>query len=369
VCPALLHLRHPTLAGTYKAPMQPDALYLWSKRNKPDLTTTFNMTSPPPVICVLGSLNIDLVYYIPHHPQAGETLAATRSNVSPGGKGANQAVACAKLSRTRTLEDQSMTVTMMGAVGPDAHGSTLLDSLESYGVDISEVVQTQGGGEHAATGNAIVLVEEHSGQNRIIFSAGANASLRPDRFVESFDPTPALLVMQLEIPMETVLQALKTAKAASIPVLLNPAPAAELPEDAYSGLAHLILNETEIALLAHVREAELADMSMVENVAAGMMAKGVQNLVVTLGARGAYYASNKGQCGFVPALKVNVVDTTAAGDTFIGMYSVLVVEAASRSEKFDVEAAVRRSIVASSMTVSRNGAQVSIPWKDELKST
>ena len=326
------------------------------------------MTSPQPVICVLGSLNIDLVYYILHHPQAGETLAATRSNVSPGGKGANQAVACAKLSRTRTLGDESVTVMMMGAVGHDAHGSTLLNSLESYGVDISEVVHTQGDSEHAATGSAIVMVE-HSGQNRIIFSAGANASLRPDRFVESFNPTPALLVMQLEIPMETVLQALKTAKAASIPVLLNPAPAAELPEEAYSGLAHLILNETEIALLAHISEADLEDMSMVEDAAAGIMTKGVRNLVVTLGARGAYYASNKGQSGFVPALKVDVVDTTAAGDTFVGMYSVLVVEAASRSEKFDVEDAVRRSIIASSITVSRNGAQVSIPWKDELKST
>ena len=323
------------------------------------------MASTQPIICVLGSLNIDLVYYIPHHPLAGETLAALRSNVSPGGKGANQAVACAKLSRTRTLQDASVTVMMMGAVGHDAHGTTLLDSLESYGVEVSEVVRTGTRSEHAATGNAIVMVEEHSGQNRIIFSPGANASLRPGRFTESFNPRPALLVMQLEIPMETVLQALKTAKAASIPVLLNPAPAAELPEEAYAGLAHLILNETEIALLSQVSEAELEDMSMVEKAAAKLVAKGVQNLVVTLGARGAYYACENGR-GFVPALKVDVVDTTAAGDTFIGMYSVLVVEAASRSEKFDVETAVRNSIVASSVTVSRNGAQVSIPWKDEL---
>lgn len=326
------------------------------------------MTSPQPIICVLGSLNIDLVYYIPHHPLAGETLTAIESNVFPGGKGANQAVACAKLSRTRALQDPSVAVMMIGAVGPDAHGTTLLDSLESYGVDVSEVIRTETNSEHATTGSAIVMVEKESGQNRIIISPGANASLRPSRFAEAFSPRPALLVMQLEIPMETVLQALRTAKAANIPVLLNPAPAAELPEEAYAGLAHLILNETETSLLAQVSEAELKDMSVVKKAAAGILARGVQNLVVTLGARGAYYACQNGQSGFVPALKVDVVDTTAAGDTFIGMYSVLVVEAASRPETFDIEAAVRSSIVASSITVSKSGAQVSIPWKDDLES-
>jgi ribokinase len=327
------------------------------------------MTSPQPIICVLGSLNIDLVYYIPHHPLAGETLTAIESNVFPGGKGANQAVACAKLSRTRTLQDSSVTVKMVGAVGQDAHGTTLLDSLQSYGVEVSEVVRTEGDSEHSLTGSAIVMVEKESGQNRIIISPGANASLRPSRFVEKFNPRPALLVMQLEVPMDTVLQALRTAKATNTPVLLNPAPAAELPEEAYTGLAHLILNETEIALLAQVAEAELEDISKVEKAAADILAKGVQNIVVTLGARGAYYACQDGRSGFVPGLKVDVVDTTAAGDTFIGRYSILAVEAASRSEAFDVEAAVKSSIVASSITVSRSGAQASIPWKDELESS
>jgi ribokinase len=104
------------------------------------------MVSPVPTICVLGSLNIDLVYYISHHPLPGETLTSFHSNVSPGGKGANQAVACAKLSRSRTLEDASTKVVMVGAVGADAHGSTLLSSLQSYGIDISEVMRRQGHG-------------------------------------------------------------------------------------------------------------------------------------------------------------------------------------------------------------------------------
>ncbi|KAG9562534.1 Ribokinase-like protein, partial [Aureobasidium melanogenum] len=324
------------------------------------------MVSPLPTICVLGSLNIDLVYYTPHHPSPGETLTSTHSNVSPGGKGANQAVACAKLSRSRTLEDASIKVVMFGAVGADTHGSTLLESLQSYGVDVSEHVRRQGGAEHSTTGNAVVMVDERTGQNRIIFTPGANASLRPESVSNLANLRPSLLVMQLEIPLDTVLQALAAAKSVGVPVLLNPAPAFQLPEEAYSGLSHLILNETEVALLAQVDEAELDDLNMVEKTASKLLAKGVQNLVITLGARGAYYMSKNGQNGFVPALKVNVVDTTAAGDTFIGMYSVLVVEASSRNLNFDICAAVAKSTFASAKTVSRRGAQVSIPWKDEL---
>ncbi|KAM0697303.1 hypothetical protein Q7P36_003374 [Cladosporium allicinum] len=326
------------------------------------------MAVSTPIICVLGSLNIDLVYYLPHHPLPGETLTASNFNVFPGGKGANQAVACAKLSRTRALQDANVTVMMVGAVGEDSHGTALLDSLTSYGVDVTGVARNAAGSEFSTSGSAVVMVDQQTGQNRIILSPGANASLQPSRFSKISIQRPALLVMQLEIPFETVLEACRTAKAADIPVLLNPAPAAALPDEVYDGLAHLILNETEIALLAGVSEAELEDTSMVVKVAATILAKGVRNLVVTLGGRGAYYACADGQQGLVPALKVDVVDTTAAGDTFIGMYSVLAVEASSRSEEFDIAAAVRASIVASSRTVSRKGAQVSIPWKDELDS-
>lgn len=327
------------------------------------------MTRSTPTITVLGSLNIDLVYYTAYHPLPGETITAAHYEVSPGGKGANQAVACAKLSRTRTLQDASVRVMMVGAVGADSHGGILLDSLNSYGVETSGVTVCDGSESgFSRTGTAVVMVEERTGQNRIIFSPGANASLRPDRFSKPLSPRPSLLVMQLEVPIETVLQALETAKANGTPVLLNPAPAIQLPDEAYDGLTHLILNETEIALLTGVNEAKLEDMSVVEKVAADVLAKGVQNLVVTLGARGSYYTCENGQSGFVPAVKVDVVDTTAAGDTFIGMYAVLAVEASSRSERFDIAAAVRKSTVASSKTVSRKGAQVSIPWKDELDS-
>jgi ribokinase len=326
------------------------------------------MVSPVPTICVLGSLNIDLVYYISHHPLPGETLTSFHSNVSPGGKGANQAVACAKLSRSRTLEDASTKVVMVGAVGADAHGSTLLSSLQSYGIDISEVMRRQGHDEHSTTGTAVVMVDQ-SGQNRIILAPGANASLRPESILSFPDPQPSLLIMQLEVPLDTVLQALAAAKSAGLPVLLNPAPALRLPEEVYNGLTHLILNETEVALLAQVDETELENIRVVEKTASRILAKGVQNLVITLGGRGAYYMNKRGQKGLVPALEVEVVDTTAAGDTFIGLYSVLAVEASSRNLEFDICAAVTKSTSASAKTVSRKGAQVSIPWKDELSIT
>jgi ribokinase len=158
---------------------------------------------------------------------------------------------------------------------------------------------------------------------------------------------------------ETVLEACMTTKTACTPVLLNPAPAAALPDEVYDMLAHLVLNETEIVLLAEVSETDLEDMSVLERVAAFVLAKGVQHLVGLLGGRVAHCACKDGRHRHVPAMKVNVVDTTAAGDTLVGMYAVLAVEASSREEEFDVAAAVPKSIVVSSTTVAGKGAQVS----------
>ncbi|KAM5354664.1 hypothetical protein ACJ41O_001311 [Fusarium nematophilum] len=323
------------------------------------------MSQQRPTISVLGSLNIDLVSYVPRHPLPGETITANQFNVFPGGKGANQAVACAKCSRKSSLLDPSVDVVMIGAVGADAYGTVLLDSLKSYGVETSAITINGSDGPESNTGIATIVVDEPSGQNRIILSPGANSSLRPSQFTSIPGPAPTLLIMQLEIPLETVLQALETAKAMGTPVLLNPAPAQMLPEKAYQGLAHLILNESEAALLSGVSEADLEELPTVEKVASQFLAKGVHNVVITLGDRGAYYA-NADEHALIPALKVEVVDTTAAGDTFIGAYSVHLVHAIVQSEKFDIDNAVRKSIGASSKTVARKGAQVSIPWVDEL---
>jgi ribokinase len=314
----------------------------------------------PPRITILGSLNIDLVSYVPHHPLPGETLTANHFNTSPGGKGANQAVACAKLSRASDLSSASAHVSMIGAVGRDAYGSVLSDSLASYGVDITAVEQKEG----QKTGIAIIVVDEPSGQNRIILSPEANHSLRPEHFQQLPEPLPDLLIMQLEIPFDTVMQALASARASGVPVLLNPAPAQVLPAEAYEGLAHLVVNETEAALLSGEPESALDDLPGLQRVGDLFIQKGVQNVIITLGGRGVYFVNNEGRSALLPAQKTTVVDTTAAGDTFVGSYALAVVGATG--EAFDIEAAVVAANKAAAKTVARKGAQISIPWKDEL---
>ncbi|PMB70552.1 Ribokinase [Beauveria bassiana] len=321
-----------------------------------------------PRIVVLGSLNMDLVSYVPHHPLPGETLTATSFSTSPGGKGANQAVACGKLSRSSSSSSSSSTsstsadVAMIGAVGGDTYGAQLRDSLGSYGVDTTGVRVL----DDAQTGVALIVVDEPSGQNRIILSPQANHALRPHHFAELPAPRPDLLIMQLEISLDTVLQALRAAREAAVPVpvLLNPAPARELPEEAYAGLAHLVVNETEAAILSGGKESDLDDLEGLKRVGAVFLHKGVRNVIITLGGRGVYYATDNGKSALVDALKANVVDTTAAGDTFVGSYALSVVNS---TDVFDIDTAIRAANKASAITVSRRGAQVSIPWKDELQ--
>jgi ribokinase len=318
-----------------------------------------NMASPR--ITILGSLNIDLVSYVSHHPLPGETMTANSFNTSPGGKGANQAVACAKLSRNSDLSSPSAHVSMIGAVGRDAYGPVLRDSLASFGVDVTGVAAP----EDQKTGVAIIVVDEPSGQNRIILSPEANHSLLPEHFKQLPAPLPDLLIMQLEIPFATVIQALASAKAAGVPVLLNPAPALELPAEAYDGLAHLVVNETEASLLSGVPQSDFEDLAKLESVGRLFISRGVYNVIITLGGRGVYFVQKDSKSGLLPAEKTTVVDTTAAGDTFVGSYALAVVRATGGS--FDIEAAVRTANVAAAKTVARKGAQVSIPWKDELE--
>ncbi|KAK7397586.1 putative ribokinase [Neonectria punicea] len=318
-------------------------------------------SSAPPRITILGSLNMDLVSYVPHHPLPGETLTANHFTTSPGGKGANQAVACGKLSRASDLSHPSAVVSMVGAVGADTYGTLLQESLRSYGVAVNAVVAREG----LKTGIAIIVVDEPSGQNRIILSPEANHSLRPEEFETLPGPRPDLLIMQLEIPFDTVMRALKAAKTAGVPVLLNPAPAQELPADAYNGLAHLVVNETEAAILAGCSESDLDDLTGLVRVGSVFIERGVSNVIITLGGRGVYFANKAGKSALLPATKTSVVDTTAAGDTFVGSYALAAV--AAKDGDFDIEGAVAAANKAAALTVARKGAQVSIPWKDELE--
>ncbi|KAK0715636.1 ribokinase-like protein [Lasiosphaeris hirsuta] len=325
-----------------------------------------------PHIAVLGSLNIDLVAYVPYHPAPGETMTASSFAVSPGGKGANQAVACAKLSRSKPAPgsssaahggDETAHVTMAGAVGDDSYGALLRANLEKHGVDVSGVAVRAG----RKTGLALIVVDQPSGENRIILSPEANHSMEPGAFAElsagalGKSGLPDLLIMQLEIPVPTVLEALRAARRQGVKVLLNPAPAQALPDEVLDGLAHLVVNETEAAMLGGVEVAVLDDLAGLERVAAAFIGKGVRNVIITLGGRGVYYMSADGRKGLVPAEKATVVDTTAAGDTFVGMYALEVV-----GGKFEIESAVKKANKAAAKTVERVGAQDSIPWRDEI---
>jgi ribokinase len=267
---------------------------------------------------------------------------------------------------------------MVGCVGSDGHGAQLRANLASYGVDVTGVVDAgtvatgEGKGDGTEkTGVALIIVDKPTGENRIVLSPGANHALQPGDF-ETLNRLkvrngrlPDLLIMQLEIPFGTVLAALEAARREGVDVLLNPAPARRLPDEAYVGLAHLVVNETEAAILGEVEESVLEEEAGLERVAEGFIRKGVQNVIVTLGGRGVYYMSQDGRKGLVPAEKAKVVDTTAAGDTFVGRYALDAV--GKKGAAFDIEAAVKKANMAAAKTVEREGAQDSIPWRHELE--
>jgi len=322
-----------------------------------------------------------LVTVTPRVPTGGETLTATSFSTGSGGKGANQAVACARLSRpnpdpvlqvyrfrsnepTETPQ-RDITVKMIGAVGDDEFGPKLIEGLRNDGVNTDGIRVVHG----EKTGVAVIIVEEDTGENRIMLSPGANHTLKPEDFMtkESLGtPLPDLIILQLEIPLPTVLQILKTAKEAGVEVLLNPAPAVKLPDEVYEQITHLIVNESEAAILAgeEVKNLEAVGWGPVMK---DFIHKGAKNTVVTLGAKGAVYMSSAEKVGqFVKAEPVEkVVDTTAAGDTFVGAYAVSMVR---KGRKGDVsEEDIRSACKAAGRTVETKGAQSAIPWADEVE--
>lgn len=293
-------------------------------------------------VCVVGSLNMDLVVKVPRLPQVGETVTGGVFRTFPGGKGANQAVGAARLGAS---------VAVVGRVGADAFGMQLLDALRREGVDVA-AIRTD---PESPTGVAAIGVDEQ-GQNLILVAPGANARLLPDDLDEEVLARSQVLLLQLEIPVATVLHAARLARRHGAWVCLDPAPAAPLPEELYRLVDALNPNEVEAAALTGISIRTLEDA---QRAARMLLDRGVRNVVVKLGDWGSYYLSSE-EAGHVPALAVKAVDTTAAGDAFAAALGVALGEGRSLRD------AVHFATCAGGLKVTRMGAQ-SMPSRGEVE--
>lgn len=302
------------------------------------------------MIVVIGSINMDLVLRVPRMPLPGETLTGGAFRTIPGGKGANQAVACARLSGKVAAGGQQ--VAMIGCVGDDAFGATLRAALVGDGIIDSHITTLPG----VASGIASILVDDN-GQNSIVIAGGANDLLSPahidaaKELIEQAD----IVVLQLETPMATVVHAIKLARSLGKTVVLNPAPAASLPAGVLELVDYLIPNEIEAAMLAGVSP----DGADVQALAAALQKLGSDNVIITLGSKGVHAALYGGDFTF-PAEVVQAVDTTAAGDTFIGGF------VAGLASGMDEAEAISQGQRAAAWSVTKPGAQTSIPHLHEL---
>jgi ribokinase len=298
-------------------------------------------------ILVVGSLNMDVIAFTPRFPAPGETLMGSRWTTANGGKGANQAVAAARLGGR---------VAMLGCVGRDAYGATLREALLRDGIDCEGVLTDP----ESPTGVALITVSEQDSQNSIIVISGSNMRLTPDH-IEAHRGSIAranIVVCQLEVPLATVARVIETAAAMNKLVILNPAPPAApgaLPASLLGKVGILILNESEAEALCDL---PVTSLPQAEAAAKALRARGCRNVIVTLGHLGVVHAGPGVR--HYPAHAAKPVDTTAAGDTFIGGLSA----AMSRGES--LEAAIEFGQSAAAMAVSRVGAQSSIPTLAEL---
>lgn len=295
------------------------------------------------MIYVLGSINADLVANVRRMPKAGETLSADSFFINQGGKGANQAVAIGKLGGD---------VSMIGKVGDDSYADMLRESLGSAGVNVGSVSRADCG-----SGIALIIVED--GDNRIILSKGANHKITRADVDEGLKDAAAgdALVLQLEIPLDTVEYALCQAKKKGMITVLNPAPAVPLPSAVLQNTDIITPNESETEILTGVFPHDEAHIALAVR---HFYKAGVKNVIITMGERGSAVSFGQ-EITLVPAKKVKAVDTTGAGDTFVGAMTVRLTQGA------DIVSACRFATCASAITVRRKGAAVSIPTLQEVE--
>lgn len=300
-----------------------------------------------PKILVIGSANMDMVIQSDHFPVPGETIIGGEFSMVPGGKGANQAVAAARLGGD---------VCFITRLGNDIFGSQNLLNYQKEGIDTSHIQQIP----NVPSGVALITVDK-SGENTIIVAPGANSQLSPYDIIASqqkFEEAD-LILLQLEVPIETVCAAAELAKKLDKKVVLNPAPALGLPDSLYENLFLVTPNETEAEYLTGIA---VKDEKSAKKAARYFLEKGVKEIIITLGAKGAYLYTSDFK-GILPTVKVQTKDTTAAGDTFNGGLAVAL------GNSLPLKDAVKFAMKAATLSVQRMGAQTSIPFLHELPMT
>lgn len=297
-------------------------------------------------IIVVGSSNTDMVIRTERLPGPGETILGGDFIMNPGGKGANQAVAARRLGAK---------VAFVCRLGTDMFGDKAVDAYSEEGIDVSYISRDV----NKSSGIALITVDSHA-ENCIVVASGANASLSAadiDNAVKAVADSDIML-LQLESPMETVEYAAKVAKGLGVKVILNPAPAPKegIPDAVLENVDLIIPNSTEAEMLSGIH---ITDYESASEAAKEISSKGISQVIITLGAKGSLVFDN-GEEAVVPSVKVKAVDTTAAGDTFCGAVAVALSEGKALAE------AAGFAAKASALTVTRMGAQPSIPYRDEI---
>lgn len=302
------------------------------------------MANLPPRICVVGSANIDLTFRTPRLPKPGETLAGQSFHLGYGGKGANQAVMAARLGAS---------VSLIAKVGRDVFGDGMLRNCRDQGIDTRFIHLD----EQRPSGVAAIVVDDQA-QNSILLVPGANDGLSPSD-VQAAAPAitgAAIVIGQLEVPLETTLAAFRLAKAMGVRTIFNPAPASALPEEMFRLTDVCVLNETECEVLTGQPVATVDDAAAAASL---ILQRGPRAAIVTLGGQGAVLVQARVVDHF-PAVKVEAVDPTGAGDAFIGSLAVFLAEGQVMTE------AVRRANAVAALTVTCLGAQMAFPTRKEM---
>ncbi|MCF2664711.1 ribokinase [Oscillibacter valericigenes] len=307
-----------------------------------------------PRIFVVGSFVMDVIATTERVPPSGQTVYGKEFHMAPGGKGANQALQCARLGAD---------VTMMGCVGDDLFGEMLLETPRAAGVDISRVVVHKG--VTSGVGHVTLEVTEHTAQNRIVVIPGANRTLTVDEvaWVKEEIGTYDMVLLQLEVPLEVNRAVARWAKEAGVPVMLNPAPATELDDELLSLVTYLTPNEQEASMETHLplgTDEQGLKKDDLQKIAAALWSKGVENVIITLGGSGSAVVGAD-SIRYIPCVRMpHVADPTAAGDSFVGALSV------GLSVGLTQEQALAFASHTAAITVSRMGAMPSLPTLEEV---